>query len=509
MTDELNEKDHKYVYRYERNSDDSHNGGNWLAHAIVNRLKKRHVVDKDHVAIHNQMNHVTTKGADADGRIEPRFTDPNSFKTRFEKDRESADQENKRRNLAQKIVTNAFKAKQTSQANQADQASQTKASPTLKPVKPTATKVAPAKTGATKSAAGKVTTTTKTPVKKASVKKEIPVEPVKTEKPRVRVKAGTSKITEEIELVSEEIVDEAKEISQVGINTNPYGPKPLEPDKNIGFDIWKGNTEREKKIIALMRRNTVKYPDVAGNSDDVFSGTRQNRASFPVAPGQDVKNYNNWFNKGIDPAALSYEGPYVQEEYDAVGMDNRAGFYPITHHDLQKNWSVVHAAPVGAKRSTKGTTTIIHHPDNSLHYIHGGELKHDGKGTKDGSGFNVIVHSYNEKQPKGFVSNKKTLYGFTKVTNDELNAKEFKTREHAQNHVNLTQQFLAPDSYMSIHPKRDATKVKTERALHKKASNELVGAIKDATSRGVNIDDDMKVRLARAKIRKHRHPELY
>lgn len=508
MTDEINEKDHKYIYRYERGTNHGHSAGNWLAHAVYNRLTKRRAdksdVNKDQDVIHNQLDHVSSQGADRVNKIEPRFTNPDSFKTRYEKDQEFADKENKRRNLTLKVVSNATKTQETPKTNQT---SKTKVEPTLKSVKPTTTVSKPVKSST------KVTTA-KAPAVKASVSKKIvakkaaPVaETPKVEKPKIRVKAGTSKVTEEIELVSEEILDEAKEVSQVGINTNPYGPKPLEPDHNIGFDIWKGNTEREKRIIALMRHNTVKYPDVAGNGDDVYSGARQSRVDFPVAPGQDVRNYNNWFNKGVDPHGLSYEGPFVKEDYGYV-TDN-SGFYPITHHDLQKNWSVVHAAPVGSKRTTKDNTTIIQHPEGSLHYIHNGELKHDGKGTKDNSGFNVIVHSYNDKQPKGFVSDKKTLYGFTKVTNDELNAKEFKTKEHAQNHVNLTQQFLPHDCYMSIHPKRDVTKVKTERVLHKKASNELVSAIKDATARGANIDDDMKVRLARTKIRKHRHPNLY
>ena len=318
----------------------------------------------------------------------------------------------------------------------------------------------------------------------------------------------------DIKIISEEILEDAAiPTGNKGTDyTNAgkaYGPKKLSDitTGSGGQDEWKGNTPREADIIAQNKRNTVKYPDVAGNGDDVFSGTRIKRAPFAVKPGDDVSAWDASFNKG--PKLL---GPSLKEYYEnAVAPVLTAGrqIYP---HDIENHWATVHAAPKGSHISGKddGTTTI-HHPDGSQHHIAGGEIpqksmKYNGKDEK--GKFNVVVNRSSEKGGSGFVSNKKALkFGYVNTTTDESEAKDFHSAAHAQNHINLHSQFTT-DTYMSAYPKRSAKTIKSDKDNYSKAAKDHTTAFTSAVKAGRDPDSDIKVRVAKRKMYKSKHPGM-
>jgi hypothetical protein len=309
----------------------------------------------------------------------------------------------------------------------------------------------------------------------------------------------------DIEIVSEEIIDEAKEVSEVGTKGKPYGPKKLgDIVSGKGNDEWSGNTPREASIIKQVRDNTVVFPDVAGNGPDVFAGAKQQRAKFPVKPGEDAENYRKWFNQGPTVAAWYNARPMVKEDVDGFETKTRA----IFPHDLDKSWATSHVAPQGSTICSKGDTTILCHPNGDRHHIDGGEKPAvSAKGDK--GKFNIVVHSSDYNEGGKFISNKKSLrFGYVNTTANETEAKDFHSKAHAENHINHNTHGLGKYDWMSIHDKRPKETIKADALAKNKAIDAHNTAWGAAVKAGRHPEADVKVRVARQKIRKHTHPGL-
>lgn len=325
---------------------------------------------------------------------------------------------------------------------------------------------------------------------------------------------------DDVELVyEEEYIEEAKEVSEVGDKGKPNRAKKVKVASTGGQDEWAGNTEREKKIIDQYRRNTVEFPDVAGNGDDVYSGARQKRVDYPVTPGQDVKNYKDWLNAGLPVRGISYQSSTVKESYYSEVVPVATGnseyrekgpSFPISHRDLRKNWTTVHIAPIGSQVSRDGNDTIVYHPDGSTHHIVDGELLIPKSKSKSEKGkYNVVLSSYaNGVSNVGYIADKNSLSGGFQTTRDELKAKDFVSNEHAQNFINYNKPFLASDNYMSMYEKRPIAKVKADMANQKKFGAEWNTAQKEALEKGLDPDSSAKVRVARQKYRKSLPPAI-
>jgi hypothetical protein len=362
----------------------------------------------------------------------------------------------------------------------------------------------------------------KKPMNDNSIKKKetVAVPAFKASNSNVKTANDNSKskrIKEEIKMKKNII--EAKEVSEVGTKgTNTFGPKKLKAIVSPGQDEWSGNTAREKAIIAKMKDNTVVWPSVAGNGDDVFSGSKQKRVNMPVKPGEDVKNYKDWFNASLQASGKTVLSSTVKESYGYEVPETHSSYgkgRPLMHHDIEKHWATVHEAPKGTRLSSLGDTTILHHPDGSTHHIQGGEIHQNKMVYKSKTGpaekgkFNVIHHS--EKLGNAFVSNKKSLgFGFDKRTHDEHDAKDFKSETHAKNHITFHGDYLerTTGEHLTMHPKRSGAKIKSDMSNRKSAQAEHRSAHLAAVATGKNPDYDIKTRVAAQKIKKYTHPGI-
>jgi len=315
---------------------------------------------------------------------------------------------------------------------------------------------------------------------------------------------------------------ESQEIDE--IMADKFAPKKLKdiivrPARK--WSEYDGNTEDEQSFVKKHKDAGEQIADRNGNGDEVFRAANIKRNEKPVVPGEDEKKYADW-NGDVKNV----------EEARAVTTSKPS---PITHDHLDQHWATQHVAPQGSKisKSPDGESAIIHHPSGEIHHIHSGLLHQsdfdygklnriDNKSSKthaEAGKYNVIKHNYNREGTFShqFVAAKKHGgAGNILHTPDESKAKEFQTKEHAENHINHHSQWVDHGVHFTAHEKRNPAQVKAQAKKSKDLRSKAVKTFHDAANKWVSSGgkseephNDPKYHSLLAKSKKLRHPGIH